>query len=52
MMDFEPRNRFVIGRKGRDLTREHALDTCSLHHFNDFSARDTQMQERPLSMGR
>lgn len=52
MMDFELELACVIGRKGRDLTRENALDhVFGYTIFNDFSARDTQMQERPLSMG-
>ncbi len=51
-MDFELELACVIGRKGRDLTRENALDhVFGYTIFNDFSARDTQMQERPLSMG-
>jgi len=34
------------------LTRDNALDhVFGYTIFNDFSARDTQMQERPLSMG-
>jgi 2-keto-4-pentenoate hydratase/2-oxohepta-3-ene-1,7-dioic acid hydratase in catechol pathway len=52
MMDFELELACVIGRKGRDLTRENALDhVFGYTIFNDFSARDVQMQERPLSMG-
>ena len=52
MMDFELELACVIGRKGRDLTRENALDhVFGYTIFNDFSARDTQMVERPLSMG-
>lgn len=52
MMDFELELACVIGKKGRDLTRENALDhVFGYTIFNDFSARDVQMQERPLSMG-
>ena len=52
MMDFELELACVIGTKGRDLTRENALDhVFGYTIFNDFSARDVQMQERPLSMG-
>jgi 2-keto-4-pentenoate hydratase/2-oxohepta-3-ene-1,7-dioic acid hydratase in catechol pathway len=52
MMDFELELACVIGRKGRDLTRDNALaHVFGYTIFNDFSARDMQMQERPLSMG-
>jgi 2-keto-4-pentenoate hydratase/2-oxohepta-3-ene-1,7-dioic acid hydratase in catechol pathway len=52
MMDFELELGCVIGRKGRDLTRENALGhVFGYTIFNDFSARDVQMQERPLGMG-
>jgi 2-keto-4-pentenoate hydratase/2-oxohepta-3-ene-1,7-dioic acid hydratase in catechol pathway len=52
LMDFELELACVIGRKGRDLARENALDhVFGYTIFNDFSARDVQMQERPLSMG-
>jgi 2-keto-4-pentenoate hydratase/2-oxohepta-3-ene-1,7-dioic acid hydratase in catechol pathway len=52
MMDFELELACVIGRKGRDLTKANALDhVFGYTIFNDFSARDMQMQERPLSMG-
>ena len=52
MMDFELELACVIGKQGRDLTRENALDhVFGYTIFNDFSARDVQMQERPLSMG-
>ncbi|MBX9826558.1 MAG: fumarylacetoacetate hydrolase family protein [Xanthobacteraceae bacterium] len=52
MMDFELELACVIGKKGRDLTKANALEyVFGYTIFNDFSARDTQMQERPLSMG-
>jgi 2-keto-4-pentenoate hydratase/2-oxohepta-3-ene-1,7-dioic acid hydratase in catechol pathway len=52
LMDFECELACVIGRKGRDLTRENALGhVFGYTIFNDFSARDVQTQERPLSMG-
>ncbi|MEN9775119.1 MAG: hypothetical protein RL322_2189 [Pseudomonadota bacterium] len=52
MMDFELELACVIGRTGRDLSAEYALDhVFGYTIFNDFSARDTQMIERPLGMG-
>jgi 2-keto-4-pentenoate hydratase/2-oxohepta-3-ene-1,7-dioic acid hydratase in catechol pathway len=52
MMDFELELACVIGKKGKDLSPENALDhVFGFTIFNDFSARDIQMQERPLSMG-
>jgi 2-keto-4-pentenoate hydratase/2-oxohepta-3-ene-1,7-dioic acid hydratase in catechol pathway len=52
LMDFELELACVIGRKGRDLTPESAVGhVFGYTIFNDFSARDVQMQERPLSMG-
>ncbi len=52
LMDFECELACVIGRKGRDLSRDNALDhVFGYTIFNDFSARDVQTQERPLSMG-
>ena len=52
MMDFELELACVIGTKCKDLAPEQALDhVFGFTIFNDFSARDVQMQERPLSMG-
>jgi len=52
MMDFELELACVIGRAGRDIASERALDhVFGYTIFNDFSARDTQMIERPLGMG-
>jgi 2-keto-4-pentenoate hydratase/2-oxohepta-3-ene-1,7-dioic acid hydratase in catechol pathway len=52
MMDFELELACVIGRKGKDLTRANAMDHIfGFTIFNDFSARDVQMIERPLGMG-
>jgi 2-keto-4-pentenoate hydratase/2-oxohepta-3-ene-1,7-dioic acid hydratase in catechol pathway len=52
MMDFELELACVIWTKCKDLAPEHALDhVFGFTIFNDFSARDVQMQERPLSMG-
>ncbi|MGE0314329.1 MAG: fumarylacetoacetate hydrolase family protein [Lautropia sp.] len=52
MMDFELELACVVGRKGRDIAPERALEhVFGFTIFNDFSARDTQMVERPLGMG-
>jgi len=52
MMDFELELACVIGRKGRDIPAERGLEHIfGFTIFNDFSARDTQMVERPLGMG-
>lgn len=45
-MDYELELGFVIGRAGKDLTPEQALDYLfGVTIFNDFSARDIQLQE-------
>jgi 2-keto-4-pentenoate hydratase/2-oxohepta-3-ene-1,7-dioic acid hydratase in catechol pathway len=52
LMDFELELACVIGRRGKDITPEHALDhVFGFTIFNDFSARDVQTRERPLNMG-
>lgn len=52
MMDFELELACVIGKKGRDIPQAKGLEHIfGLTIFNDFSARDTQMVERPLGMG-
>ncbi len=52
LMDFELELACVIGRKGRDISPDAALDhVFGFTIFNDFSARDVQTQERPLNMG-
>ncbi|UCE30738.1 MAG: fumarylacetoacetate hydrolase family protein [Burkholderiales bacterium] len=52
MMDFELELACVIGRKGRDIPGSEAMaHGFGFTIFNDFSARDTQMVERPLGMG-
>ena len=52
LMDYELELACVIGQRGRDLTRDNALSHIfGFTIFNDFSARDTQMVERPLGMG-
>ena len=52
MMDFELELACVIGRKGRDIPMAKGLEHIfGFTIFNDFSARDTQMVERPLGMG-
>jgi 2-keto-4-pentenoate hydratase/2-oxohepta-3-ene-1,7-dioic acid hydratase in catechol pathway len=52
LMDFELALACVIGRKGRDIAPDAALDhVFGFTIFNDFSARDVQTQERPLNMG-
>jgi len=52
MMDFELELACVIGRRGRDIAQARAMEHIfGFTIFNDFSARDTQMVERPLGMG-
>jgi 2-keto-4-pentenoate hydratase/2-oxohepta-3-ene-1,7-dioic acid hydratase in catechol pathway len=52
LMDFECELAMVIGRKGKDIPVERALDHIfGFTIFNDFSARDVQIVERPLGMG-
>ncbi len=52
MMDFELELACVIGKTGRDIPVEKGLEHIfGFTIFNDFSARDTQMVERPLGMG-
>jgi 2-keto-4-pentenoate hydratase/2-oxohepta-3-ene-1,7-dioic acid hydratase in catechol pathway len=52
MMDFELELACVIGKKGRDIAAAKGLEHIfGFTIFNDFSARDTQMVERPLGMG-
>jgi 2-keto-4-pentenoate hydratase/2-oxohepta-3-ene-1,7-dioic acid hydratase in catechol pathway len=52
MMDFELELACVIGKQGRDIPAARGLDhVFGFTIFNDFSARDTQMIERPLGMG-
>ncbi len=52
MMDFELEMACVIGKPGRDIPQARGMDHIfGFTIFNDFSARDTQMVERPLGMG-
>jgi 2-keto-4-pentenoate hydratase/2-oxohepta-3-ene-1,7-dioic acid hydratase in catechol pathway len=52
LMDFELELACVIGKPGRDITPENALSHIfGFTIFNDFSARDVQVVERPLGMG-
>jgi 2-keto-4-pentenoate hydratase/2-oxohepta-3-ene-1,7-dioic acid hydratase in catechol pathway len=52
LMDFELELACVIGRPGRDIAPEDALaHIVGFTIFNDFSARDMQVVERPLGMG-
>ena len=51
-MDYELELGIVIGRDGRDLTPEQALDhVLGLTLLNDFSARDIQMREMAGRLG-
>lgn len=51
-IDFELELGIVIGRSGRNITPEHALDhVLGLTIFNDFSARDIQMHEMGGRLG-
>ncbi len=52
LMDYELELACVVGRRGCDIPRESALSHIfGFTIFNDFSARDVQMIERPLGMG-
>jgi 2-keto-4-pentenoate hydratase/2-oxohepta-3-ene-1,7-dioic acid hydratase in catechol pathway len=51
-MDYELELGIVIGRPGRDLTPDNALDhVLGLVNFNDFSARDIQAVEMGGGLG-
>lgn len=51
-MDFELELGVVIGRPGRDITPDDALDhVLGLTVFNDFSARDIQFREMTGGLG-
>ena len=52
LMDFECELACVIGRRGTNIPANEARDYIfGLTIFNDFSARDIQVVERPLGMG-
>ena len=52
LMDFECELACVIGRRGTNIPATEAHDYIfGLTIFNDFSARDIQVVERPLGMG-
>ncbi|HKS64328.1 MAG TPA: fumarylacetoacetate hydrolase family protein, partial [Xanthobacteraceae bacterium] len=52
LMDFECELACVIGRRGTNIAANQARDHIfGLTIFNDFSARDIQVVERPLGMG-
>jgi 2-keto-4-pentenoate hydratase/2-oxohepta-3-ene-1,7-dioic acid hydratase in catechol pathway len=52
LMDFECELACVIGRRGANIPAHAARDHIfGLTIFNDFSARDIQVVERPLGMG-
>ena len=52
MLDFELEMGCVIGRAGKDISTEDALDhVFGLTIFNDVSARDMQMRMAPVGMG-
>ncbi len=51
-LDFELELAFIIGKKGRDIKREDALDhVLGITIANDWSARDIQMKEMKLNLG-
>lgn len=52
LMDYELELACVMGRRGCDIARDQAMSYIfGFTIFNDFSARDVQMVERPLGMG-
>jgi 2-keto-4-pentenoate hydratase/2-oxohepta-3-ene-1,7-dioic acid hydratase in catechol pathway len=52
LMDFECELACVIGRRGANIPENEARHhSFGLTIFNDFSARDVQVVERPLGMG-
>ena len=52
LMDYELELACIIGQRGCNLSRDNALSHIfGFTIFNDFSARDVQMIERPLGMG-
>ncbi|MBX3222654.1 MAG: fumarylacetoacetate hydrolase family protein [Labilithrix sp.] len=52
LIDYELEFATVIGRAGRDILRENALDhVFGYTIFNDFSARDAQGREMPGQLG-
>jgi 2-keto-4-pentenoate hydratase/2-oxohepta-3-ene-1,7-dioic acid hydratase in catechol pathway len=52
MLDFELEMGCIIGRRGKDIAVEDALDhVFGFTIFNDVSARDIQMQMAPVGMG-
>jgi 2-keto-4-pentenoate hydratase/2-oxohepta-3-ene-1,7-dioic acid hydratase in catechol pathway len=51
-MDYELELGYVIGRQGKNLRPENALEHLfGITIFNDFSARDRQTIEMPIAMG-
>lgn len=51
-IDFELEIACIIGKRGADIPREHALNHIFGYTiFNDFSARDTQAVEKRIGMG-
>lgn len=52
MLDYELEIGFVIGRRGKDISRAAARDHIFGYLiFNDFSARDAQMRESAVGLG-
>jgi 2-keto-4-pentenoate hydratase/2-oxohepta-3-ene-1,7-dioic acid hydratase in catechol pathway len=51
-LDYELEVAVVVGKDGRNLTREQAIDHIAGYVlFNDFSARDIQSIEMPIGLG-
>jgi 2-keto-4-pentenoate hydratase/2-oxohepta-3-ene-1,7-dioic acid hydratase in catechol pathway len=51
VMDFELELAMVIGRKGKDISKEAAQYIFGYTIFNDFSARDAQFREMACYLG-
>lgn len=52
-LDYEGELAIIIGKKGRDIPREHALDYCFGYTIlNDITARDLQKRHKQFFLGK